>query len=405
MTRTFRRGLPAFSLAAALLTGAACGEDDAGVERARRAASDGGEIVVAAPWSWEARGGEILYGEGMDLAVEEINAGGGVGGRRLRVLRVDDRESVEEGRLVAQELGKNPEVAAVVGHLHSYVTVPAAAVYDLAGLPLLAPTATTDELTERGYTRVFRTVFSDAEAGRQLAAYALARGWRRVVIYYARNEYGRGLANAFEEHAASHGGSVVSRESYDPGLSANPHDAEVTVADWGTFDFDAVFVAGHDRQAALLISELRRRGIGAPVLGSDALATPTFLRLGGAAVGGTVIASAFHPADPSAEVRRFVAAFRTRWGKDPDVGAALAYDAVHVLAEGIRRAGSPDPAKLSAALHALRDVRGVTGTFSFDARGNLTGSTVGKVVVRGGAFHPLPASPVPPSSSRDSASR
>ncbi|HVG44263.1 MAG TPA: ABC transporter substrate-binding protein, partial [Longimicrobium sp.] len=140
--RPFRRSLPAFSLAALLLAAAACGEDDPGVERARRAASEGGEIVVAAPWSWEARGGEILYGEGMDLAVEEINAGGGVGGRPLRVLRVEDRESVEEGRLVAQELGKNPEVAAVVGHLHSYVTVPAAAVYDLAGLPLLAPTST-----------------------------------------------------------------------------------------------------------------------------------------------------------------------------------------------------------------------------------------------------------------------
>jgi branched-chain amino acid transport system substrate-binding protein len=300
---------------------------------------------------------------------------------------------VEEGRLVAQEVARDPAVMAVVGHLHSHVTVPAAAVYDLAGLVLVAPTTTTPELTARGYPRVFRTVFSDAEVGRQMAAWALRRGYRRVAIYYARSEYGRALANAFEEYAARNGGEVVSRESYDPGMAANPRDAEQTVTGWGSVEFDAVFLAGQDQQAALLASELRRRGIAAPLLGSDALATPTFLETGGAAVEGAVIASAFHPGDPSPRARAFTAAFRRRWGRDPDVGAALGYDAVRVLAEGMRHAGTPAPDSVAAALHRLRGFEGVTGTFAFDSAGNLSGSAVGRVVVRGGRFHFLPDTP------------
>lgn len=376
------------ALLAALAPLGCGGTPDPAAEREKHARGSG-DIVIAAAWPWEARGGDILYGEGMDLAVEELNAAGGVLGRPLRLLRVDDGESVDRGRMIAQQLGRDPEVMAVIGHLHSYVTVSAAPIYDLSGLVLLSATSTTPALTTQGYGRVFRGVFNDVEVGRQLARYAVARGHRRMVVYYARNEYGRELANAFEEQAASQGAQVVSRESYDPNLSANPVAVEQTVSNWSSWDFDAVFIAGQDRQAALLVAELRRRGIRAPVLGSDALATPVFLEVGGPAVEGTVIASAFHPDAPDPEVRRFDAAFRERYGKRPDVGAALGYDAVRVLAHGMRAAGSPAPDRVAASLRGLRDWRGVTGSFSFDRDGNLVGMPIPKIVVRDGRFEYL----------------
>ncbi len=374
----------ALLLGAAFLT--ACGgSDDPAAQRSRRAEGTG-EIVVGAAWPWALRGNDILYGKGMDLAVEELNAAGGVLGRPLKLLRLDDQASVDHGRIVAQELGRNPDVVAVIGHLHSYVTVAAAPIYDLSGLLLVSPTSTSPELTRQGFGRVFRTVFNDTEVGRQMAQYAVDRGYRRMVIYYARDEYGRALANAFEEQATSRGAQVVNRESYDPNLDANPVAAEQTVSAWSSYEFDAVFIAGTDEQSALLISELRKRGIRVPVLGSDALATPVFLQKGGAAVEGTVIASAFHPDAPDAEVRRFDAAFEKRFGSKPDVGAALGYDAVRVLAQAMREAQTTDPAKVAAAMHRLTGFQGVTGAFSFDEAGNLVGMPIHKVVVRDGRF-------------------
>jgi branched-chain amino acid transport system substrate-binding protein len=368
---------------------AGCGGTDDPIAQRIKRARGGGEIVIGAAWPWEARGEQILYGKGLDLAVEELNAAGGVLGRPVKLLRLDDQESVDRGRIVAQELGRNPDVVAVIGHLHSYVTVSAAPIYDLSGLLLVSATSTTPELTNKGYGRVFRTVFNDTEVGRQMAQYARNRGYRRMVIYYARNEYGRELANSFEEHLVAGGGQVVNRESFDPNLSANPVAAEQTVNAWTNWEFDAVFIGGQDEQAALLIKELRRQGIDVPVLGSDALATPGFLRTGGAAVEGTVIASAFHPEAPVAEVQAFNQAFRKRYGTEPDVGAALGYDAVRVLAQAMREAQSAEPDKVSAAMRGLRGFRGVTGAFSFDQAGNLVGMPIHKIVVRGGGFHYL----------------
>jgi branched-chain amino acid transport system substrate-binding protein len=383
---TTHRLRPAAALAVLLLCTLAAGCGGAGDTASQRSKNATGDIVVGAAWPWELRGNDIMYGKGMDLAIEELNAAGGVMGRPVKLLRMDDQESVDRGRIIAQELGRNPEVVAVIGHLHSYVTVAAAPIYDLSGLLLVSATSTSPELTRQGYDRVFRTVFNDTEVGKQMAQYAVDRGHKRMVIYYARNEYGRELANAFEEHAASRGAQIVSRESFDPNLSANPVAAEQTVSTWKSWEFDAVFIAGQDEQSALLVAELRRQGIDVPVLGSDALATPVFIQKGGAAVEGTVIATAFHPDAPDPEVQRFSAAFQKRYGTRPDVGAALGYDAVRVLAQAMREARTTEPARVAVAMHGLTGFRGVTGAFSFDEAGNLVGMPIRRVVVRDGDF-------------------
>lgn len=375
-------------LALAVVVAGCGGSDDPIAQRIKRARG-GGEIVIGAAWPWDERGAQIQYGKGLDLAVEELNAAGGVLGRPVKLLRMDDQSSVDRGRIVAQELGRNPDVVAVIGHLQSYVTVSAAPIYDLSGLLLVSATSTTPDLTRKGYGRVFRTVFNDIDVGLQLAQYAHGRGYRRMVIYYARDEYGRELANAFEEQLVARGGQVVNRESFDPNLTANPVAAEQTVNAWTNWEFDAVFIAGQDAQSALLIKELRRRGIDVPVLGSDALATPAFLETGGAAVEGTVIASAFHPEAPDVEVRAFNQAFTKRYGAEPDAGAALGYDAVRVIAQAMREAQSTEPDKVAAAMRGLRGFRGVTGAFEFDESGNLVGTPIRKVIVRDGAFHYL----------------
>jgi branched-chain amino acid transport system substrate-binding protein len=281
-------------------------------------------------------------------------------------------------------------VVAVIGHLQSYVSVPAAAIYDLSGLVMLSPTATDPELTSQGYRRVFRATFTDRTVGRQMADFAASRGHRQVAIYYIRNRYGRGLANAFEERASELGVSVAARQSYDPSEQANERTFAPTLREWKEVDIDAVFLAGEVPSAARFITEARRQGITAPIYGGDAMSSPALIGVAGAAAEGTIVASVFHPDEPRAEVQRFTAAFRQRFGASPDAGSALGYDAVRLLAHAMREAGSTVPDEVARALHAVNGWQGITGAFSFDANGDLADKPLVKMVVRGGRFDYVP---------------
>src|SRR5205809_1696457 len=128
MTRIgFVARLGLLAAAASIAASAGCGAwRTPAEERHARAALGRGDIVVAAVWPWELRK-ELRYGQGLDLAAEEVNAAGGVNGRHVRLVRFDDHGTVDEGRLVAQRVASDPDIVAVIGHLQSYVTVPAAA--------------------------------------------------------------------------------------------------------------------------------------------------------------------------------------------------------------------------------------------------------------------------------------
>jgi branched-chain amino acid transport system substrate-binding protein len=388
--RSAARRLSPRLAAAALALGAlaaapACARPSPAERRAEQAARPTGDVVVAAAWPWGARG-DFRYGEGLDLAVDEINRAGGVLGRRLRVLRVDDRESVDEGRLLAQRLADSAQVVAVIGHLQSYVTVPAAPIYDQAGLLLFAPVSTDPALTAQGLGRVFRGTFTQDAVGRQMAEYATERGFKRVGVYYVRDAYGRGLANAFEERAEQLGVRVAAREAYDPTEELSGRPFEQTLAEWKTLDLDALFVAGEVPAAGALVAEARRQGITVPVLGGDAMHADALVRVAGSAAEGAVVASMFHPDEPRPEVRRFAGAFRARYGAEPDMFSAIGYDAVHVLAAAMRRARSAAPDAVARALRDTAHYAGVTGPFRFAPNGDPVEKPVVRLQVRGGRF-------------------
>jgi branched-chain amino acid transport system substrate-binding protein len=372
-------------MAATWLAGCAGAADPAVDGHGNRGRKTAGPIVIGAAWPWEARQ-NLLYWQGMEMALDEINAGGGIGGRALRIIREDDQETVDRGRAVAQKLAANPDVVAVIGHMQSYITVPAAAIYDLAGVLLLTPTSTDPSLTEQGYKLVFRTTFNDRQVGSQMASLTIAKRRRRMAIYYIRDRYGRGLANAFEETFTQSGGLVVDRQSYDPNESANSRPLTELLEDWKTRQLEGIFMAGEAPQAALLLAEARRSGLNVPVFGGDALGTPDLFTVDDRSVDGTTIATPFHPDDPRPEVQTFDAAFRKRYGRRPDTAAALAYDTLRLLGTAIANAGSTVPADIAAALRKLSAWPGVTGAFTFDDTGDLVSHPLITVVAREGRF-------------------
>jgi branched-chain amino acid transport system substrate-binding protein len=237
--------------------------------------------------------------------------------------------------------------------------------------------------------------FTDQDTGRQMAEHAARHGYKRVAIYYVRSEYGRGLANAFEERAGEVGIGVVARASYEPVARFDARTFEPTLRQWKQIDVDAIFLAGEIPVAGHLIAEMRRMGLTQPILGGDAMSFPALIAAAGPAAEGTVVAAAFHAAERRPEVARFARAFRARNHADPDPAAAVAYDAVHALARAMEGNEAPTASVVAARLRSLPPMDGVTGRIAFDKRGDLVGHKVVTLVVRNGRFEPLPDSAAP----------
>ena len=399
-------GLAAFALiTSAAVTG--CGPTDPAALRVERAAQTEGDLVIGVAWPWEARTAG-LYAEGLEMAVDEVNADGGVLGRPLRLVKEDDGESVDGGRLVAQRFADDPDVVAVIGHLNSHVSIPAADIYERGGLLMLTPASTAPELTRRGHTRVFRSVHDDEDVGRQMVGLAAENGWRRVYVVYVRTAYGEGLATAFEAAATDGRVDIVGREAYGAdgsGLRSLVEDVRQTR---GTRGVDAVFLAGVPPEAGEVIAVLRRSGVRAPIFGGDALDTIELVESAGDMAEGVYVASVFHPDDPRPESQAFRQAFEARYGRAPDSWAARGYEAVRVLAQATEAAGTAAPDAVAMALRGGASVAGVTGPFGFDSKGDVVGKRLVTAVVRGGRFryHGLgtvastaPTVPVQPASS------
>lgn len=361
----------------------ACAEDDLRVLRAQKAlnATVDTPIVIGLVWPFYAEYDQLP--QGVRMAVEEINANGGLlGGRPLRLIEADDFDSVREGRLVAQEFAENTDMVAVIGHAWSYISVPASPIYEFNGLVMLSPSSTSPELTRNGFQFIFRNVSSDEEIARQLAIYAESQGYARMTILHVNDPNGRQLANIFENEADRRGINVVDRRSYQ-GTNRN---FRTIIANWQMLDFDAIFIAGSNPEAAEFILQARTAGIEAPIMGSDGLDTSDLWNIAGEAAEGTVVVSHYHPDTPREQQQQFIEKYRQRYNTDPDTWAAQGYDAVYLLAHAMTVAGSSRSEAIAQALHQTREWQGVTGPHTFNERGDVVGKPIILKILQNGAF-------------------
>lgn len=378
LTRLFRSRILAAWAAALALAG--CGEVDVATQRAERAARATGDIVIGVSWPFNAA--KSTYWDGVEMARDELNGRGGVLGRRLALVKQDDRLSVTRGAVIAHEFASNLDMVAVIGTLNSYIAVASAPVLEAAGLVYLNHGSVVN-LTSQGYRNVLRMIPSNRNVGELLADHARQRGFKRVLVYYVKNEYGLDLANAFEQRAATVGVEVADRVSYLSGAS----DYRLAMQHWRDFyQFDAIFLAGSLPEGAAIIQDIRAVGIRSPIFSAAGLDSPELARLGGALTEGVEVVSFFHPADPSDRVVEFNQRFHARYGRLPDTSAALGHDAVMLMADAITRANSTVPSRISQALRAPQGWQGVTGLHRFDELGNLQDKAIVLQVVRKGQF-------------------
>jgi branched-chain amino acid transport system substrate-binding protein len=357
---------------------AGCGEG-----KVDRGAADREDIVIGVGWPQASR--DEGLSTGVRLAMDEINAGGGVLGRKLRVVSADDGGSVTEGLAVAGRFAADPQTVAVIGHRGSSVSVAAAAVYEKAGIVMLTPGSTAPRLTESGYRYIFRMIPSDKRISERLVQYAASQGYRKVAILYTNDDYGRGLANAFEDRGKELGVDTVDRVDGYTDLG----DLTRLVREWRTLGCDAVFVAQVMPQAGVTLADLKRAGLDMPILGGDGLDSEQLSNMTGNAAEGTVVASIFDPTEGRDDAGNFIRKYKAKYGEIPGKWAAQGYDAANLLAEAMRAADSARPSDIAHALRQTRRWIGVTGSHSFDDSGDVTDKPIVLKQMTSGAFQYL----------------
>jgi len=310
---------------------------------------------------------------GFRMAVEEANAAGGPGGRRVELLVQDTRSDVAETGVIVERLAREARVHALLGEVVSSRTLAAAHVAQREGVPMLTPSATSTEVTGVG-EYVFRSCYTDTFQGAALAHFAAGQlGARRAAFLVDRDQrYSVELARFIREEFELHGGEVVAVQEYGGGAG----DFSLQLAEVGAAQPDVVFIPGYYLEAGLLARQARGIGLTAPLVGGDGWDSPRLYQIGGQALEGCFFSSHFSADDPDPQVQRFVADYRRLFGFPPDSFAATAYDAARIMLAAVERAGSLERSAIRDALAATRDFQGVTGAVTFDAARNAVKSVV-----------------------------
>ena len=358
----FHRGLTVLALAGAIVPLAAGCERRSG----GGAASTTGDIVVGFYGSLTGDGASFGQSsrEGAELAVEQVNAAGGLlGGRPIRLLVEDDQSRPEEASNAVTKLVTQDKVVAVIGEVASRRTLAAAPVAQRYQVPLITPASTNEKVTAVG-DYIFRVCFIDPFQGEVLAKFAYndLKARRVAILTDIQQDYSVGLAASIADNFRKAGGTVLPAVSYSTGDA----DFRAVLTQIRSQKPDAIFATGYYPEAAIIVRQARELGLQVPILGGDGWVGDS-LKNGREALRNTFISNHYSADNPDPIVQTFVTAYRAKFNREPDSLAALGYDAVKVLADALTRAGSTEGAKVRDAL-ATADVPGVTGRLKMNAK-------------------------------------
>jgi branched-chain amino acid transport system substrate-binding protein len=335
-------------------------------------------------------GEEATFGisshEGTLMAIEEINAAGGLLGRKVELITEDDQCKPGESATVVNKLISRDEVIAVLGEVASTRSMEAAKICQDNHVPMISPSSTNPDVTKTG-DYIFRVCFIDPFQGTVMANFAATTlKLKRVAVFTdVKSDYSKGLAKFFKERFVANGGTIVTELEYNGG----DKDFKAQLTTIKGANPDGVFVPGYYTECALIALQAHQLGLTVPLFGGDGWESAKLLEIGGEAVEGDYLSTHYNSAVGTDVSKNFVANFSKRWqGQVPDALAACGYDSAIVLADAIKRAGSTDPQKLRDAIAATRNFAAVTGNISIDENRNATKSAV-ILQVKGGKFQYL----------------
>jgi branched-chain amino acid transport system substrate-binding protein len=334
-------------------------------------------------------GDVAMYGkptlDGMKMAAEEINAAGGITGKKIEIVEADDRGDKQEGASVTQKLISRDKVVAIVGDPTTGITKVAAPIAQKAGVVLLSAGATGPGVVEVG-DFIFRDTLLDSIAIPACIEYfAKDLKFKKVAIITSdNNDYSVGLSQTFRDAAKKVASiKIVADEKVKDG----DKDFSAQVTNIKAQKPDVILFSGYYTEGALIMKEARKQGLKCSMFGGDGLFSPKFIELGGPAVEGSMSALGFSPDQATPETEKFITAFKGKHnGELPGLFDAQGYDAVKLLADAMTRANSIDPKVFKDALAKTKNFAGVSGTISMQANREPIKSPLSLLYVKDGKF-------------------
>lgn len=323
----------------------------------------------------ELSGNVASYGEsiakGVEMAIEEINAAGGVDGKKLKWVKVDNKSDAAEASSVAIRLIDQEKVTAIIGAATSGNTKAQLDKANSSKTVVLSPSGTAASVTineETGKLNeyAFRTTFIDPFQGEVGANFAINElGAKTAAVYIeTSSDYSKGLAASFIETFEALGGSIVAEEAY----VEKDTEFRSTLTRIKSANPDFVYVPGYYNEVGLIIKQARELGLNVPFMGGEGWESDTLVGLAGKdALEDTYYTNAYSTEIQDPIVQKFVSDFKAKYNAVPDAFAALGYDSVLFLADALKRSGGEGGEKLKKAMEETNELKLVTGTLKLDA--------------------------------------
>jgi branched-chain amino acid transport system substrate-binding protein len=329
-------------------------------------------------------GGSASFGQsshkGTQLAIDEVNAAGGVLGKKIKLVTEDDQSLSGQPATIVRKLITQDHAVAILGEVASSKSLEAAPICQENHVPMISPASTNPKVTEVGDYN-FRVCFIDPFQGTVMSKFALGKGFKKVaVLTDVKQDYSVGLSEYFVKHFTANGGTIVKDQKYSTG----DKDFKAQLTSMKASRPDAIFVPGYYGEVALIARQARQLGIKVPLLGGDGWVGDSLLKVAGNALDGSFFSSHFSAEEEAPATKSFVQKYRAKYGAVPDDMAALGYDSAMILVEAIKRAGSTESKKLRDAIAATKDFKGITGSITLDDQRNASKSAVILTIANGG---------------------
>jgi branched-chain amino acid transport system substrate-binding protein len=311
------------------------------------------------------------------MAADEVNAAGGINGRKIKVISEDDQSKQEEAANAVTKLISKDSVLAVIGEVASSASLAAAPICQSNKVPMITPSSTNDTVTQKG-DYIFRICFTDSYQGENQAVFAnqwcTTNGKPKSIAMLTdvKSDYSQGLAKVVTAKFTALGGKIVGTQGYANGDS----DFRSQLTAIKASNPSLLYVPGYYTDIGQIAIQARDLGITAPLLGGDGWESPKLIEIGGKALEGCIYTNHYFYGDSNPVVSNFVRKYKERYGQTPDSLAALGYDAMKTLADSMKRASKLDGPSLRDAIGQTKGLVGVTGTINIGPDRNAMGKSL-----------------------------
>jgi branched-chain amino acid transport system substrate-binding protein len=307
--------------------------------------------------------------KGIQLAIDQANASGGILSRQIELVTEDNQSKPGQTATIVRKLVTQDKVVAIVGDLTSSATMEGAPIAQNAKVPMVTPLATNPKVTEVG-DYIFRVCFVDEFQGRVMARFAAERlkATKAAILTDVKQDYSVGLSNFFKQTFTAASGAIVREQSYSSGDT----DFRAQLTSIKAAHPGVVFLPGYYPEVSVILKQARQLGLTIPIIGCEAWDNPTLLQVAGSAANGCYFSNQFSADDPAPVVQEFGKVYQQKFGNRPDNFAALGYDAARVVLDAIKKVGSTDSVAIRDAIARTKDFPGVSGAITIDAKRNAS---------------------------------